>query len=133
MNKKEQNPIDPMKNWIKEAGIDSAGDEFHLSVLKKIEDLPHTSLTYEPVISTFGWQLIFTFISGIFGGTLLFLPADQNDISLFDKMPTLSMDLYNFSLPQITFSPPFLLGIAAFFILGFIMIVGTLRNKHASI
>lgn len=138
MNKEEQNPMDPMKKWIREAGTDTLGTEFHLSVLKKIEALPRTNSRYEPVISALGWRLILIFISGIFGGSLIFLPSNPSEISVFEKIlstkfPSLSYDLYNFRFPLIELSPPFLMGIVTFFILGFIMIVGTIRNKQAGI
>lgn len=138
MNIEEQNPIDPMKKWIQEAGTENLGAEFHLSVLKKIEALPRTSSKYEPVISALGWKLILIFILGIFGSSLLFLPSSPAEISVFEKIPptqfpSLSYDLYNFRFPMIEFSPQFLMGIVVFFILGFIMIVGTIRNKQAGI
>ncbi|MFN4000094.1 hypothetical protein [Algoriphagus sp.] len=138
MNKEEQNSIDSLKNWIKEAGTDSLGSEFHLSVLNKIEALPKTSSTYEPVISPFAWKLIFIFIAGIFGGSIIFFPSSENNPSLFDKippikLPSFSLELYNFSFPTINFAPPFIMGIAAFFILGFIMIAGTIRDKQTGV
>lgn len=136
MIKQESNQLDPMKKWIQEAGTDKLGTEFHLSVLKKIEALPKSSLTYEPVISSLAWKLILMFILGIFFGSFLLLPSNQNETSLFDKLPPIRFpnpifSLYNYNLPIIDFSPQFLMGIIAFFTLGFIMIVGTLRNKHA--
>lgn len=135
MTKEESNQFDPMKKWIQEVGTDELGAEFHLSVLKKIEALPKTSLTYEPVISALAWRLIMIFISGIFVGSLLFLPSDSDNTSLFDKLPPVkipnpSLLFYDFSLPNFDFSPQFLMGIATFFILGFIMVVRTLRNKQ---
>lgn len=138
MKRVEPNDLDPMKKWITEAGTDSPGSEFHLSVLKKIETLPQISSNYEPVISSLGWKLILLFISVIVGGSFLFVPAEQNTPSLFDKIPPLKLpsfnfDVYRFRLPMIEISTPFLMGIAAFFILGFIMIVGTIRNKQAGI
>lgn len=138
MTKEESNHFDRLKNLFRDAGSETLGPEFHLSVLKKIEERQKISLTYEPVISPLAWKLIFIFISLIVGGSLLFLPSKPNSPSMFEKIPPLrfpsfSFSLYNFSLPSIDFSPPFLMGIAAFFILGFIMIVGTLKNKQADI
>lgn len=138
MTKEESNPFDPVKKLIQEAGSDTLGQEFHLSVLRKIDSLPKIKTTYEPVISPWAWRLIFIFITGIFGGSLLFLPSKQDDPSLFDKLPTMrfptpSFSLYNFNLPSIEFSPQFLMSIVAFFILGFIMTVSTIRNKQADI
>lgn len=138
MKNEDLNHTDPIGKWIHEAGTESLKADFHLSVLKKIESLPKTSSIYQPVISPFAWKLILIFITGIFGGSLVFLPSNQNDISLFDKLPPVklpspSFSLYNFSLPTIDFSQQFSLGIIAFFILGFIMIVGTIRNKQAGI
>lgn len=138
MKRVKPNDLDPMKKWIKEAGTDSPGSEFHLSVLKKIETLPQISTNYEPVISSLGWKLILVFISVIVGGSFVFVPADQNNPSLFDKFPPLKLpsfkfDLYSLRLPMIEISTPFLMGIVTFFILGFIMIVGTIRKKHAGI
>jgi hypothetical protein len=138
MTKQESNRLDPIKNWIQEAGTDQLGADFHLAVLKKIEKLPKTSLSYEPVISALAWKLILIFISGIFGGTLIFHPSKPNDISLFDKLPPArfpnpSFLSYDFSFPIFDFSQQFLMGITTFFILGFIMIAGTLRNKQADL
>lgn len=138
MNKENSNHLDPMKKWIKEAGTDSLGSEFHFSVLKKIEALPQVNSKYEPVISPLGWKLIMVFISVIAGGSLIFVPASKESPSLFDKLPSfklnaINFDLYSFSLPFIELSPPFIMGIVAFFILGFLMIIGTIRNKQAGI
>lgn len=134
MTLEESNRLDLMKKLIREAGTDELGAEFHFSVLKKIEALPKTNLAYEPVISSLAWKLILMFITGIFVGSFLFLPSNQKETSLFDKLPPLefptpSFHLYS-SLLTIDFSPPFLIGIVTFFILGFIVIVGTLRNKQ---
>lgn len=138
MKKEVTKDLDPMKKWIKEAGTDSLGSEFHLSVLKKIESHAQVSSHYEPVISPLGWKLILAFLSVVVGGSLVFVPGDQNNPSLFDKIPPLSLpsfnfDVYKFRLPMIEISTPFLMGIAAFFILGFIMIVGTIKNKQAGV
>ncbi|MBA4301131.1 MAG: hypothetical protein C0433_13665 [Cyclobacterium sp.] len=137
--KKETHCVsDPIKKLIIDAGVQSPGEDFHLSVLNKIESLQKTSAVYQPVISSLGWKLIFGFISSIFGGSILFIPSESESSSLFDKLPSVNLPLpdltfYNFKIPTVDFSPPFLIGIMAFFILGFIMIVGTLRNKQVSV
>lgn len=138
MKDKRINPNDPLKKWIAEAGKESPGEEFHLSVLKKIEALPQSSLSYQPVISPLGWRLIFGLIGLIFGWSVVAVPARPETPSLFDKLPTIKLPLPNLSLheisiPTLDFSPQFLMGINAFFILGFIMIIGTIRNKRFGI
>ena len=85
MKQKELNNLDPMNNWIKEAGMESLGPEFHISVLKKIETLPKVNPSYTPVISSKGWKLIFGFIALIFGTSVFFLPPSEDTSSLFDS------------------------------------------------
>jgi hypothetical protein len=138
MKKEDNNSIDPIKKWMVEAGPELLGADFHASVLKKFELLPKVTLQYEPVISPLGWKLILVFISLLVGSTLVFIPANQEEASIFDKLPTLNLTipnfvLSNFKLPLPDYGLPFLLGIATFFILGFIMILGTIRNKQAHI
>lgn len=138
MKNKRINPNDSLKKWIIEAGTETPGEEFHLSVLKKIEALPQSTLTYQPVISPLGWKLILGFIASIFGWSVVLVPAQPETPSLFDRLPTinlpsLNLNLYEFNIPTLDFSPQFLIGIGAFFILGFIMIIGTIRNKHFGI
>ncbi|OOG77431.1 hypothetical protein B0E43_04835 [Algoriphagus sp. A40] len=132
------NSEDPMKKWIKEAGSEFPGEGFHLSVLKKIEALPKSTLVYKPIISPLGWKLIFGFIFAIFFWSILMIPSQQETTSLFDKippvnLPSLDRNLLNFNIPVPNLSPQFLIGISAFFSLGFIMIWGTLRNKQAGV
>lgn len=138
MTKEELNHSDPIKKWIHEAGTHELGEDFHLSVLKKIETRSKTSSAYEPVISPLAWKLILIFIIGIFSGSWLFLPSSQNDMSLYDKLPSIkfpnsSFLLYDFNLPLNDFSPQFIMGIITFFILGFITVVSNLRNKQAGV
>lgn len=132
------NSDDPMKKWIKEAGSDFPGEGFHLSVLKKIESLPKSTLVYKPVISAMGWKLILGFILAIFIYSILLVPAQPETTSLFDKLPSVNLpsldqNLLNFTFSAPNLSPQFLIGIGAFFSLGFIMVWGTLRNKQAGI
>lgn len=132
------NPADPMKKWMVEAGMESPGEEFHLSVLKKIEALPKLSPNYQPVISPLGWKLILGFIFAVFSWSILMIPADPKSTSLFDKIPSIKLpvpefNLYNFTMPSLDFSPQFLLCICAFFFLGFLLIVGTIRQKQVGV
>lgn len=138
MKNKTINSDDPIKKWIKEADSEFPGDGFHLSVLKKIETLPKSSLVYQPIISPLGWKLIFGFILAMFFGSILLVPAQPETTSLFDKLPsinipTLDRNLLNFNIPLPNLSPQFLIGIGAFFSMGFIMVWGTLRNKQAGV
>lgn len=133
MKQEELNKVDPMKNWIKEAGLETLGPEFHLSVLKKIEVLPKTNISYTPVISSFGWKVILSLIAIVFLGSMIFIPADSDSPSLFDKLPVFQFPKFNLSFPYLDFSPPFFLSIITFFILGFIMIVGTIRNNKVGV
>lgn len=133
MKQEELNKVDPLENWIKEAGMETLGPEFHLSVLKKIEVLPKTNTSYTPVISSFGWKVILGLIALVFTGSLIFIPADSDSPSLFDRLPVYQLPKFNLILPSLDFSPPFFLSIIAFFILGFIMIVGTIRNNKVGI
>lgn len=138
MKNEKISPSDPIKKWLKETGTEMPGEEFHLSILKKIETLPKTTLVYKPVISPFGWKLILGFILSIIGWGVLSAPVQPESVSVFDKLPQVNLTplakyLYDFSLPAPDLSPQFLIGIGAFFILGFIMIIGTMRNKQAGI
>ncbi len=134
--KKEVN--DPLVKWMVEAGTDSPGEGFHISVLAKIETYSKSQVVYSPIISPFGWRLIFGFIVSIFGGTILFNPSAVDEPSLFDKippfkLPSIDFSGFNFHLFSFDFSPQFLTGIIAFFILGFVMILDTMRRNHASL
>jgi len=138
MKNEESKALDPMKRWISEAGTDTPGDQFHLSVLKKIEALPQAKDVYSPVISPLGWKIILGFITSIFVWSAFFVPAQATDSSLFDKLPKLklpafNLPLNNLALPSPDLSPNLLLGIAAFFVMGFLLIVNTLRNKQAEL
>jgi hypothetical protein len=133
MKQEELNKVDPLKNWIKEAGMETLGPEFHISVLKKIEAMPKVNSSYTPVISSFGWKVILGLIALVFTGSLIFIPADADSPSLFDKIPAVQLPKFNLTLPTLDFSPPFFLSLIAFFILGFIMIVGTIRNNKVGI
>lgn len=69
---------------------------------------------------------------------MIFMPAKGNSTSLFDKLPPMKMPKFNFEVsslmfPAIDLSPQFLMSLVVFFILGFIMILGTIRNKQAGI
>ena len=133
MKQEELNKLDPLKNWIKEVGMESPGPEFHMAVLKKIEVLPKTYLSYTPVISSFAWKVILGLLAVVFIGSLVFIPADSHSTSLFDKLPEYRVPKFNLTFPSLEFSPPFFLSIIAFFILGFIMIVGTIRNNKVGV
>lgn len=138
MKNKKTNSADPMKKWITEAGTDTPGDEFHFSVLKKIESLPKTTLVYQPIISPMGWKLILGFILSIFAWSIFLTPDQPEASSLFGKLPliklpSLSNYLIDISFPILDISPQFLIGIGVFFILGFIMIIETIRNKQVGI
>lgn len=127
-----------MKKWISEAGAESPGEGFHLSVLQKIEALPKSTMVYNPVISPFGWKLILGFILSIFAWSIFLVPAQTKTTSLLDKipqieLPSLDLNLFDFSIPVPDLSPQFLIGIGVFFIMGFIMIIDTIRNKQAGI
>lgn len=58
MIKEESNQFDPTKKWIQDAGTSELCVEFHLYVLKKIQAMVKTSLTYKSAISTLAWSLI---------------------------------------------------------------------------
>jgi hypothetical protein len=138
MKNEKIKPFDSMKKWIVEAGTDSPGDEFHWSVLKKIEALPQARTVYRPVISSLGWKLIVGFIASIFAWCILMVPARPETSTLFDKIPKLKTPIPSFKLVDLSFSipdfgPQFLLGIAVFFIMSFLLIIGTLQNKQAKV
>ncbi len=138
MKNETRHSDDPIEKWIKEAGSDFPGEEFHLSVLKKIEAMPKTSLAYQPVISSKGWKLIIGVILGIIVWSIMMVPAQPDSVSLFDKLPAVKLpavdlNLFQFNLPAPNLGPQFLIGIGAFFSLGFIMVWGTLRNKQAGV
>jgi hypothetical protein len=138
MKQEKLKPLDPIKKWIAEAGTDTPGDGFHLSVLRKIETQPKMATVYQPVISPLAWTLIFAPIASIIAWSILFAPAQQDNATILDALQRLKFTVPKFSFFDINFpspdlSPQFLLGIAAFFILGFLMIIGTLRNKQADV
>ncbi|HSF52684.1 MAG TPA: hypothetical protein VLA71_02975 [Algoriphagus sp.] len=138
MKNENINSADPIKKWILEAGAESPGEGFHWSVLKKIEALPKSTLVYKPVISPLGWKFIIGFILAIFSWSIFLIPAQPENTSLLDKLPpikfpSLNINLFDFTIPAPDLSPQFLIGIGAFFIMGCIMIIGTLRNKQADI
>lgn len=135
---RQEEKVDQLAIWIKEAGTESPEEGFHLTVMQKIEALPKVNYTYEPVISPLAWKLIIGLITSIFLGSIVLVPTDQTTPSLFDKFPSprfpsFRLDWINLSFPSLDISLPFLTGIIAFFILGFFMILGTMRNKQAGV
>jgi hypothetical protein len=128
----------PLKKLIVEAGTDSPGGAFQSAIFSKLEKLSKTPAAYQPVISAMGWKFILAFILSIFFVVLFTSPADRQSTSLIGKLPDFKLPILNFSFPnfnlhQLDFSPPFLIGIIAFFILGFFVILATIRNKQAGI
>lgn len=134
MNTENQKNTDPIQALFKMNGLESPGSDFHLTVLKKLESLQTEKIIYKPVISSLGWKFIMGFIAAIFGSSILLAPGTETPTPLFKnisewKLPILDFSLFNFSFPMLDFSPQFSTGILAFSILGFIMILGTLRKN----
>lgn len=126
------------KKWIKEAGTEYPGDGFHLSVLNKISEIPVRPQIYQPVISPLAWKFIFGYIASIAGISMLFFPPDSTGLTLMDRIPpvpipSFRLDFFNFSNMIPDSSPQFLLGIAAFFSIGFIMTLSILKSKQQHI
>lgn len=137
--KQEQNLQDDLtKKWIKEAGTDYPGDEFQLAIFKKIAEAPANRPIYQPVISPLAWKFIMGYIAVLFASSFLFIPSGSTSQTLFDKIPQINIPGLRFFLFDMMpvlpdLSPQFVLGIAAFFSIGFIMILTTLKSKQASI
>ncbi len=126
------------KKWIKEAGTDDPGDAFHLSVLKKISEIPLGRQVYQPVISPLAWKFILGYIAGIAGISFLFFPSESSSPTWIDRvppitLPTFRIEIFNFSQLIPEFSPQFIVGIAAFFSFGFILTLLTLKSKQQHI
>ena len=138
MKNEESRSLDPVKRWLSEAGTETPGDQFHLSVLKKIEALPRPKAVYNPVISPLGWKIILGFIMSIFVWGVFFVPSQTKTHTLFEQLPRLKLPAFNLPVNNVTFPSPelssnLLLGITAFFIMGLLLIVNTLRRKHAEL
>lgn len=138
MKQEKLKPSDPIKKWIAEAGAETPGDEFHLSVLRKIEAQPNVVPAYRPVITPLAWVLIFVPIASVIAWSVLFAPAQPDSTSIFGAFQRLKLSLPKLTFPDITFLSPdfsqqFLFGIATFFVLGFLMIISTIRNKRVDL
>ncbi len=138
MRHEKTKPLDPMKKWIAEAGTDTPGDEFHLSVLTKIEALPKAAADYRPVISPLAWTLIFGFVLSVIVWSVLSAPAQPDTPTMLDGLRRLKIPLPKFGFVDYPifspdFSPQFLIGIGTFFIMGLLTIIGATRNKRANV
>ncbi len=138
MKNEESKELDPMRRWISEAGTENPGNQFHLSVLKKIEGLAGPSTTYSPVISAFCWKIIFGFIASIFVWCALFVPPSTQDSALFEQIPKVKLPVLDLSIKILAFPTPelssnLLLGIGAFFLMGMLLILSILYDRHAKL
>lgn len=140
MKEEKATSQDSLKKWIVEAGMDSPGEDFHLAVLKKIESLPQAAPAYRPVIAPWAWVLILGLVSLIVAGSFLTSasPSSPEADLLAESLQRLKQTLPNFggvglTLPSLHLSPPFLIGVLAFFILGFIAIAGPLKRRQEAI
>jgi hypothetical protein len=138
MKKDEIKAGDPLEKFIKEAGTVSPGDDFHLSVLRKIEALPKVTTAYEPVISPLAWKCIAGIVLAIAGWSVWISPAPSESYALLEslrqiKLPMPRFSLYNYISFSQGVSPQFLMGLVAFFVMGFLIVVKTIRNQHADI
>ncbi|GAA0881036.1 hypothetical protein GCM10009119_40060 [Algoriphagus jejuensis] len=136
MNPKKNDPLDSMKRWVTEVGMDTPREDFHLSVLKKIETLPPTTDSYQPVIAPLGWKMILVFISSIVAWTIFSSPDSREAGTLLDKFPQLKLpmlhfDAFDINFPTLDLSIQFQLGLAIFFIMSFLVFVSKLRDNRA--
>ncbi len=138
MKNKASTPHDVLKKWMVETGTETLGDEFHLSVLKKIEALPQPKTYYSPVISSGAWTVIIGLIASLLGWSVFSAPSRPGNSSIVEllkriNLPKPSLDFLNLSISTPDLGSPFQLGILAFFILGFLMVLTSVRSRQSSI
>ncbi len=109
--------------WIKEAGTENPGKNFHLSIIQKLEN-QKTLSPYSPIITTKAWWAILIFIGTIIISVLLFIPGDNPSLMVFENLPKLTIPSFtintpSFSLPKINIDQVMSLSIAIFCLFSF--------------
>jgi hypothetical protein len=84
MNTFEKDKNDPIAKWIKESSLDSPELGFHFRVLSQINSSERKK--YEPVISTFGFQLIGSVLILLFASVAIFIPSTESSQTLWDQL-----------------------------------------------
>lgn len=125
---------DFLAQWVKDAGTESPSKDFSQKVMAKISLLPQSK--YQPVISPLGWKLILGYILTI-ALVSFFLSPSENSANIlwtkipFYKLPSLSLDISNFIIPQSSMNAQMLIGLFTF--LGMGIISWWLNFKHSNL
>lgn len=114
---------DPIKILIRESGVESPKEGFHLNILNKLTPLP-AAKAYEPVISYFAMKIIGAFLAAFFIAVLLFVPSSESNISFWNQLPSFTLPKLNLSIPdlaipKIQLGPIFKFSIVIFSLLAF--------------
>jgi hypothetical protein len=101
MNTFDKDEKDPIAQWIKESSLDSPELGFHFRVLSQLNSSKRKK--YEPVISTFGFQLIGTALILLFTSVAIFIPSTESSQILWNQ---LKLSINRFFLVSDFFSIP---------------------------
>jgi hypothetical protein len=84
MNTFDKDEKDPIAQWIKESSLDSPELGFHFRVLSQLNSSKIKK--YEPVISTFGFQLIGTLLILLFTSVAIFIPSTESSQTIWSQL-----------------------------------------------
>lgn len=123
MRNSELDERDPIKTWIRESGVESPKEGFHLNILNKLTPLPAVK-PYEPVISAFTMKIIGGFLAAFFIGVLVFVPSSESNISFWNQLPSfilpkLTLTIPELVIPKIQLGPIFKFSIVIFSLIAF--------------
>ena len=84
MNIFDKDEKDPIGKWIKESSLEIPELGFHFRVLSQLNSPKRKK--YEPVISTFGFQLIGTVLILLFTSVAIFMPSTESSETLWSQL-----------------------------------------------
>ncbi|MBN3584321.1 hypothetical protein JYB64_18135 [Algoriphagus aestuarii] len=88
-----------LRKFISEAGSENPPSNFHLKILSKIETKSRTA--YQPILSPLAIKAILLGILSIAVLTIIFIPGQENSLSLLDQLSNTTVTKLNLQLPKI--------------------------------